>query len=804
MSGGKNQGQKISTYYVGMHMVLCSAPIDFIGFVRAKEKIINTAPIVGTSDVFIDQSEIFGGLKREGGIKGLISFLFGYPDQLPNPYLTSKLGLVPAYRGVVSVILNKIYIGTGYYMQNWSFFATRVNVREKGQTQWHPAYACPQLPIDLTYSFTYTGSQDRPELFGLTTAQVKTGYYVIKGTNVWAVLDDSKLNQASGFSFAPIVSSMGLINAVHVIRECITDSEWGIGEPEENIDAASFEFAAETCYLEGLGFSWLWDKTKPINDFISEVANHINAVVYRDRKTNKWKITLIRKVENLSTLPVVTSAHVQKISKLSRKQLHDLTSQYLLKYESNITFKEASVRVSDPSLASRQGKEVLTSATFSGIATPGVAQVIAERELMILSAPIYSGSLVGDRTLADLNPGDAFILKAFDALESDLVLRVVSIDLGTILKEPITIEFTEDAFAATAGVLSLETGTKWTPTDTTPTPVIYRKIFESPYYVQALEKGDANAQAISPLISFIRATAVSPSGIAISSELWDTASTIYSLKNEIDFQFSGVLTTDITKLTTILPVGGLIDEVNLTIESFLYLEEELLYVDDFDLTMNTITVKRGVLDTVPKIHLTGSRFIAIASIHSSDPTEFVVGETVSAKLLTQTSDSLLTLAEAPVDSVDLIGRMHLPYPPGNFQLNGVSWASDAGDSGNMLFTWASRNRFQQTTLTVLDYYAGSVTSEPNVTYTLDLLLDSDDSILYSYTGTALLREVTISDLPANLVYPAIVRAELISQNANGKCFQAVVNVFTLPQPVFKAEDNVTYFSDEDGTTLFGI
>ena len=822
MSGGKKQTQKVTTYYAGMHMILCNAPIDSISLVQVKEKTINPATITGTSDVYIDQSEIFGGLTREGGVRGTLSFLFGNPNQTANAYLSTLLGSIPAYRGVVSVILNKLYLGTSYYMQTWRFFGTRVSVREKGTPQWQLAYASPSLPLDTTYKYTFTNvpvddklayrTEDwayrRPDWFQLTTNQVHNGWYVVCRGIIWVVLDENQLGAvpadqtSSGFQLVSAINYTGLINAVHVIRECLTDTEWGLAEPENQIDENSFLSAAVICYNEGLGFSWIWDKNKSISDFIHEVAGHINAVVFRDRKDNLWKINLIRKIWDLDTLPILTTAHVKKLNKLARKQFYDLTSQYLLKYESNITFKEASTRVSDPSLAARQGKEVLSTGTFSGVATPAVAQIIAARELKTLSTPVYVGSLVGDRTLESLNPGDAFILQAFDALESYLVLRVISLDLGTNLKEAITVEFTEDSFEATEGILHVPEETKWTPIDYTATPVIYRKVFESPYYIQALEKGDTAAQAIAETSSFIRATAVSPSGISIDCELWDTAASTYEFANTIDFQFSGLLAQDIDRLADTFFIESLMDEVTLVIGSFLYLENELIYVTAFDFIAGTLTVLRGTLDTVPDPHLSGSRFIQVRSVHSSDETEYLVGETIKAKLLTETPNKKLLLADAPEDQITLIGRMHRPYPPGDLRLDGVSWLAETSDSGEVTLSWSSRNRLQQTTSTVLDYYAASVTSEGSVTYNLNLYLDSNDVLLYSSVETGLIKTLTVLDLPAGLSYPAILRVELNSENLTGVSFQTVKHVFTMPIPIFKADDGITQFTDN--TTLLGL
>jgi hypothetical protein len=820
MSAGETSGAKISTYYAGMHMVLCTGPIDYIGFIYVKETQINSIPIIGsglptdettqgTPTYFVDLPELFGGLKREGGIRGILSFMFGYPTQTHNPYLQSQQILPCAHRGVVSVILNRMYLGTSYYLHQWRFLATRVNVREKGLAQWYPEIASPLMPLDMTHSYSHLGAEIEPQNFGLTRGVVYTGYYVIKGSSVWIVLDDTQLASAAGYNLVSNsagVSSGGLINAVHVIRECFTDTEWGLGEAESSIDDGSFLSAATQCFNEGLGFAWLWDKSKPVDEFIAEVATHINAVVFRDRRTNKWRITLIRKVTDLTSLPRITTALVTKVNKLKRKQLHDLTSQVVLRYESNLTFKEATVRVSDPSLAARQGKERVTTLNFSGVATPEVAQVLAQRELKNLSTAIYTGSLTGARKLADLNPGDAFVLEAFGALESDLVLRVVSLELGTILKEPVTIEFTEDAFEATRSVTSFGFGSRWTPPDSTAQPIAQRKVFETPYYAVALEKGDTGAQAVPETSSFIRATAVSPAGLAVTSELWGTTGTTYTYKSLIDFQFGGQLYSATSRTASVLSVKNLVDVDNLQIGNLLYLEEELLQVIAFDLTASTITVSRGVLDTVPETHPADSWFIAVGYTNGSDPTEYIIGESPKTKLLTKTPSETLALASAAEDTITLSGRMHRPYPPGDFKINGESWLESSGFSGVYDFSWTSRNRLQQTTSVLLDYYSSSVTSEPDVSYNLRLLLDSDDTLLYSYSGSGLTKQVTFQELPSSVTFPALVRIELESENLNGVSFQTVIHKITI-QPTelnFVAEDDVTNFTDADGVTIFEV
>jgi hypothetical protein len=43
------------------------------------------------------------------------------------------------------------------------------------------------------------------------------------------------------------------MNPAHIIRECLTDTNWGMGYPESDIDDVSFTAAANTLYSESNG-----------------------------------------------------------------------------------------------------------------------------------------------------------------------------------------------------------------------------------------------------------------------------------------------------------------------------------------------------------------------------------------------------------------------------------------------------------------------------------------------------------------------------------------------------------------------
>lgn len=128
-------------YYLGIHMILCHGPVDKIVRIRVDEK----DAWLGSrraGRIRINRSDLFGGESREGGIEGNLDFETGEPTQGVNDYLQSRLGgLVPAFRGVVGVVLRQMYIGMNPYLKKWDFRVSRVMVRQDGLPQWYPQMA---------------------------------------------------------------------------------------------------------------------------------------------------------------------------------------------------------------------------------------------------------------------------------------------------------------------------------------------------------------------------------------------------------------------------------------------------------------------------------------------------------------------------------------------------------------------------------------------------------------------------------------------------------------------------------------
>ncbi len=156
-------------------------------------------------------------------------------------------------------------------------------------------------------------------------------------------------------------------------------------------------------------------------------------------------------------------------------------------------------------------------------------------------------------------------------------------------------------------------------------------------------------------------------------------------------------------------------------------------VDDPGGAGQTIVLNRGILDTVPQEHIIGAILWFAGDWISVDPTEWIAGETVWAK-----AALLGSSYETPLDKVvpmplAVTGLAALPYPPGNFQINGLRWPPGVV-SNNVVTTWAHRDRLQQTAPRVFfDQTDSGIGPEAGTTYTIRYY-DKDEVLRKTVTG----------------------------------------------------------------------
>jgi hypothetical protein len=195
---------------------------------------------------------------------------------------------------------------------------------------------------------------------------------------------------------------------------------------------------------------------------------------------------------------------------------------------------------------------------------------------------------------------------------------------------------------------------------------------------------------------------------------------------------SGALTVALGPTETAFTLSDGLDLDFVEVGGAALLGEEIVRIDAFDPATLSGTLGRGCVDTVPASHAAGSRLWFLDDSLGLDPSAYVAGTTVQARLLTQ-AGGVLDPALAPVDSLTLAQRQSRPYPPGQLRLNGEAYPASV--TGDIVLTWAHRDRLLQADQ-LIDSEQGDIGPEPGTTYSARLLRADTQAELVSRTGIA--------------------------------------------------------------------
>lgn len=513
------------------------------------------------------------------------------------------------------------------------------------------------------------------------------------------------------------------MNPAHIIRECLTNGDWGLGHTFADI-GPSFAAAAEALFSERFGLSLLWQRESTIEDFIADVLKHIDAYLYVDRRSGRWELRLIRADYDPETLLVFDETNVVDWGELGRREAADLVNSVTAKFSDARTDQTGSVSVTDTALVQDLGQVVSATVDYPGIRFESLAVRVAERDLRALSAPILSGEITVSRVGANLDPGDVIVLSNPRRGLEGVVVRIVEIDHGDGRANGVRLKIAEDVFAlgetALVGGESGDPGSLILP----PKPLTRRWVAEAPYWLLVQELGHAQADALldeDPGVGAIVAAGERPSADALSAQVWSDNGAGYMLEEAVEFVPTALLVSDVSDdpAERVLAVGNWTGLGDVAIGTLAVIGNELVRIDGVSAT--ALTVGRGCLDTVPQAHTAGTSVICWQQLANASEAGFAAGETVTIKMLPETGFGTLPLAQAPEDAVTLASRAIRPLPPGDLRGNGVSVVNpNVLNLGPVLLTWSHRDRLTQTSSVFDAYDAADIGPEPGVTYAVEI------------------------------------------------------------------------------------
>lgn len=524
------------------------------------------------------------------------------------------------------------------------------------------------------------------------------------------------------------------MNPAHILYQALTDPDWGMGYPRALINDESFRAAADRFHTEGLGLCMKWVNQASVRSFTQTVADHASFNYGQNRKTGRFEIQPLRLDYVEAELPVFTQ-HNSRLVSYQRPSLADTVNEIIIEYVDVVTGKESSTApIQNLANIAAQGRVISQKLSFPGIPSHDLAARVGMRELQSRSTPLWRMKLEMHRGEATkILSGKPFIVDYTDTpVGVRVILRPVEVNLGTATDSVIVIDAVEDVFGMPSAAYVGEPPPLVEPPDTAPKPAD-GIAFEVPFREIVQTIGQAEALTLPTDASYIGAAAIRPAGVPMNFTLATRLGVAdYSEAGTGDFAPSAIISADVPRSIgpTTVAYNSPTNLSAARIGDAAWLGSELVRIDAIDTGAMTITLGRGCADTLPESHQAGARLWIFDDHNAYDPEQYVTGELVNAKVLTNATGGRLPVGDAAAITVQMAGRAARPYPPGNCRVNGAHVPTNALDF--IQVTWAHRDRVTQSDM-LLEHGAGNVGPEPGTTYALTLENDAQE-VVYSASG----------------------------------------------------------------------
>lgn len=718
MGAGKKQtiGYR---YYFSLQMGIGRGPINELVEVRVGDITATDIPIEVSATgklSYINKPDLFGGEKKEGGVQGpmfvyngardqqlqprlnvsviaanngggglsagqIVSAVFGPPlltlfgkgksDSVKPvtvlPSIAASLGGdVPNFRGIVSVWFDGMVCAMNPYPKEWSFRVRRSSAGWWNNDPWYPAKAM----IELTSE-----------------------------------------------------SGKGILsmNGAHILYEVNTNPEWGRGMPPELIDEPSFKRAADQLHAEGLGLCLPWFRQETIKEFLPVVINHIGGVQYVDRESGKLALRLIRGDYVIDELPMFTPT-TGLLDILDDDSSGEETSynEIIVKGFDPTTKEDISVRVQNLASIQSQGEIISNTIEYKGLSTRDLCSRVALRELKV-QLPLRRLTVLLDRRGWRIQPGMAFRISYPERGIENMILRAGECTDGTMVSGKISVKAVQDIFGMPATSFVTPEPGGWSPPSFTATASPETRLYELNWRDYFLRSQQADRDAVDIGTSFIAEMAkdlpnTQTQGFDIISKLsTETDYTLYGNGGFTAWLTLGVDLLPLDDMLTVAPENRSNFATEYVVGMVVLIDDEHIQFVSFDEDTGIAVLARGVADTIPSPHATGTTIWLVDDEMVSDNREYQDGEIVLAKALTRTSTDFLSPELAVEDRLEVNQRVYRPYPPANVRVNGVSIFDARDAQTEPLVTWAHRDRIMQQDVPI-GHGEPSVGPEAGVTY----------------------------------------------------------------------------------------
>ena len=726
MGSGKSGGKyPVVKYYLSMMWGICATGRN-IELLELKfgDKVAWRGSRKMNGEIEIDKPDLFGGEKKEGGVRGIATWLNGGANQTLTDRIAAKFGKpsseLPGYRGFASIFLSGVPVPP-----------PAADVDENGNPLPGQTPTTVFSKIDRDTGRGFLVCANNPYLKAISARVRRPSEGLNPSIAMIRVKDSSKGH--------PQYAS----NAAHIVFEAMTNTDFGMGEPYSMFDIASFERCAQVLYDEKMGLNILWTRQSKIEDFVKVILDHIQGAVFVNPATGKHTMKLLRGdyvIDNLKTV----SPDNAKLSNFKTKIWGDISNEVTVTWTNPETGKEETVTVQDLAGIAAQGGITSASRNYHGIADQRTAIKTGERDLAAIAYPLASCDAEVSREFWKSVVNDCVVLTWPRHGITSAVFRIVEVTNGSTSRT-VKLTLIEDIFSIAKSEYGEVTETEWINPSLDPQPLTNTYLGTAPAFftIPALRLRDIGELEYPEVISAV--VAAPDSADDIGAELVGYTTTATGVERRVNLgnlTLAGVVSANqalVEEPKTILIIeSGFIGALP-QIGDFLLIgtgtdqQTEIAAVSGIN--GSNYTIQRGMLDTVPRQWPIGTRIMIIPDLpESGDPTRRSAFENVDYHFKTITTKGVLPLVNAPKQTVTLSERPHLPNRPANVKVGGVAFGLyEMKNLSNVTITWANRNRLTEATQTP-KWTDASASVEPGQTTKVTILRYSDRSVIGTVTG----------------------------------------------------------------------
>lgn len=754
MGGGKrSQKMEVTRYFMSLDYAYCYGPIDSLNHLEIKDKIPWAGLISQESSIRIDKPNLFGGLKKEGGLDGIVEVYTGSATQKMSDALAARFGLTPdtapGYRGISHLFFrglleeerNESLLET--ILQNIPIFRLAYGIINQGQVR----------------KMGFEWGANNPFLPGVKANITRVPKGLGAGTaSIFPPNPNRRMIEYppgyNATSFNEAYSVRPNANPAHMIHEVLTNAEWGMGAPSSMI-GDSFAAAAQTLYDENFGLSIMWTKQASIEKYIQEILDHIQGILYLDQATGKWELVLIR--EGYDGEIIELDETNCEVFDRQRMSISETINEIVVTWTDPATEEPQTYTIQDIGNMAVQGGTVSDSRDYYGVRNEELAAMLATRDLRTASYPLFSCTIKTEQGVANFTPGKLVNLSYADDGIANIQLRISKVEYGDAGSSAVTLTCTENIYGIGEAEYFVREQSAWESPSVPPQPLEIYSIQQAPLPlilrsgISASDIEDEDYPLVTNMVFGNNVTqdltgidvhgeVTRPNGDVVEDLLFDIGPTPVRLSEEVAPQevetvFSGDFIRRLAELIENPLLGSFImfgtDQAT----------SEIAMLDTYDEGEDEFTVARGLFDTVPREHPVGTPIWFIGDdLDNMDPTEQIDGAESYYKLFTETQGGLQEDADALVVEFTPGPRPYCPFRPANVEINGTMFTmltfserAPGGVPANLTATWSNRDRTVEDTIAAR-WDEGNVTPEAGQTTTIRVVSEVSGDVVYEETG----------------------------------------------------------------------